>query len=288
MESVKQKSGIILIDKTEGLTSRQVVNSLSYNLSTKKVGHIGTLDPFATGLLILTINQATKIGAYLEALDKTYVARLKLGEKTDTGDLTGEIIERKRPAKSLDSSEISAIMASFLGKRKQIPPMFSALKRDGKPLYKYARQGLTVDREPRDIEVYEINLISFENEMVEFSARVSKGTYLRTLGEEIAEALGTVGHLVSLRRTAIGRFTVDRAIKAEGATYDDAVSIGEALRHLPQLEIGGPQLLDVTYGKPISLNLEAPLVLFLKDEKALALYEKREDGLYYCRRGIFE
>ncbi|MDY0345805.1 MAG: tRNA pseudouridine(55) synthase TruB, partial [Bacilli bacterium] len=205
---MKQNSGIILIDKTIGPTSRQVVNGVTKQLMSKKVGHVGTLDPFASGLLILTVNQATKIGAYLEALDKTYIAKIKLGEKTDTGDLTGKVIESKETLESLDLAKINDVLALFLGKRTQIPPMYSALKRDGKPLYKYAREGIELERLPRDIEIFEIQLLSFGNNVIEFSTRVSKGTYLRTLAEEIAVELGSVGHLIFLRRTAIGDFKI--------------------------------------------------------------------------------
>ncbi|MDD4006178.1 MAG: tRNA pseudouridine(55) synthase TruB [Bacilli bacterium] len=288
MESVKQKSGILLIDKRPGPTSRQVVNNVSYLLKTKKVGHIGTLDPFASGLLILTVNRATKIGAYLEALDKTYIAKLKLGEKTDTGDFTGEIIEKGEVYKKLDLDKISAVLASFVGKRNQIPPMYSALKRDGKPLYKYAREGLTLQREPREITIFSLRLLSYQDDIIEFEAKVSKGTYIRTLGEDIAQQLGSVGHLRQLRRTAIGAFQVQDALSSDDANYEHLIDMTKALSHLPHVEISEEQIVDVKNGKPQTLDSDERLLLLTHKNKAIALYEKRENRLYYCRRGLFE
>lgn len=288
MESVKQKSGILLIDKRPGPTSRQVVNNVSYLLKTKKVGHIGTLDPFASGLLILTVNHATKIGAYLEALDKTYIAKLKLGEKTDSGDFTGEVIEKCEVYKKLDLDKISAVLASFVGKRNQIPPMYSALKRDGKPLYKYAREGITLQREPREITIFSLRLLSYQDDIIEFEAKVSKGTYIRTLGEDIAQQLGSVGHLRELRRTAIGAFQVQDALSCEDATYERVIDIIKALSHLSHIEISKEQVVDVKNGKPQTLDSDERLLLLTHKNKAIALYEKRENRLYYCRRGLFE
>ena len=287
MESVKQKSGILLLDKTIGPTSRQVVNGVSSFLKTKKVGHVGTLDPFASGLLILTVNQATKIGAYLEALDKTYFAKIKLGEKTDTGDLTGQVIASEKVAKNLGSAKINDVLQSFLGKRTQIPPMFSALKREGKPLYKYARAGIEVERQPRNIEVFDISLIGYTNGIVEFKSRVSKGTYIRTLGEEIAVALGTLGHLVSLQRTAIGNFKIEDAIPLEDVNFDQLIPMRKALSHLPSIEVGDLVTIDIKNGRSLKLNIDDELVLLICKDQALALYEKRDDGLYYSRRGLF-
>lgn len=287
METVKQKSGIILIDKTIGPTSRQIVNAVSFLLHTKKVGHVGTLDPFASGLLILTVNHATKIGSYLETLDKTYVAKIKLGDKTDTGDLTGQIIASHDVPRLINKQVISDVLQSFLGKRQQIPPMFSALKRDGKPLYKYAREGKTLKREPRDILIHEIMLLSFDVDTIEFQARVSKGTYVRTLGEEIAEALGTVGHLISLRRVAIGVFDVAEAIHVDDVSNDQMIDIVSALKHMRQVAVESEQVKDIKNGRPISLNIFEEQVLLVSDKEALAIYERRDDGLYYSRRGLF-
>lgn len=287
METVKQKSGIILIDKTIGPTSRQIVNAVSFLLHTKKVGHVGTLDPFASGLLILTVNHATKIGSYLETLDKTYVAKIKLGDKTDTGDLTGQIIASHDVPRLINKQVISDVLQSFLGKRQQIPPMFSALKRDGKPLYKYAREGKTLKREPRDILIHEIMLLSFDVDTIEFQARVSKGTYVRTLGEEIAEALGTVGHLISLRRVAIGVFDVAEAIHVDDVSNDQMIDIVSALKHMRQVAVEPEQVKDIKNGRPISLNVFEEQVLLVSDKEALAIYERRDDGLYYSRRGLF-
>lgn len=284
---MKQNSGIILIDKAIGPTSRQIVNTVSRILQTKKVGHIGTLDPFASGLLILTVNHGTKIGSYLEALDKTYVAKLKLGAKTDTADLTGKIIETSNIPSSLSKQKIISVLSSFLGKSQQIPPMYSALKRDGKPLYEYAREGKTLERAPRDIIIHDIELLSFADDIIEFRTRVSKGTYIRTLGEDIAKALGTVGHLVSLRRTAIGVFDVSNAYTSDEASFSHLISIKNSLMHLQHVAVEDNLIKDIKNGKPIALDKNDELVLLINNDKALAIYERREDGLYYSRRGLF-
>ncbi|MFA6645143.1 MAG: pseudouridine synthase, partial [Bacilli bacterium] len=179
------------------------------------------------------------------------------------------------------------VLQSFLGKRTQIPTMFSALKREGKPLYKYARAGIEVERQPRNIEVFDISLIGYTNGIVEFKSRVSKGTYIRTLGEEIAVALGTLGHLVSLQRTAIGNFKIEDAIPLEDVNFDQLIPMRKALSHLPSIEVGDLVTIDIKNGRSLKLNIDDELVLLICKDQALALYEKRDDGLYYSRRGLF-
>jgi len=286
MVSVNNKSGIVLVDKEIGATSRQVVNRACHILSIKKIGHIGTLDPFATGLLILIIDQATKIASYLEVLDKTYVAKLKLGAKTVSGDLTGEVVATSEVKSNLSIGEISAALTSFVGKRTQIPPMYSALKRDGKALYEYARAGIEVERKARDIEVFDIELISFSDGVIEFAVRVSKGTYIRTLGEDIALSLGTLGHLISLRRLAIGRFRVEDAVSIERIDTSAIIDIEHALSHLEHVEIDDRDAAYVKNGRALNLHSSEPIVLVTNRGQPLAIYERRDDGLYYCRRGL--
>ena len=150
-------SGSLLINKEIGLTSRQEVNNVSRKLGEKKAGHIGTLDPFADGLLIVLLGSSTKIAPFLEVMDKTYLATLKLGTKTDTGDLTGKVVETKE-IPNLKKDEISKVLHGFLGKSTQIPPIFSALKVNGQEMYKYARKGIEIERKPREIEVFDIHL----------------------------------------------------------------------------------------------------------------------------------
>ncbi|MBL7086031.1 MAG: tRNA pseudouridine(55) synthase TruB [Candidatus Cloacimonetes bacterium] len=205
-------NGILNIDKPAGITSFGVVKKIRYLTGVKKVGHSGTLDPFATGVLLIFVGrEATRNISKFANLEKEYYAKIKLGEKTDTADLTGKIIE-KRQIPELSISQIETAFKSFIGKIQQIPPMYSAVKKNGIRLYKLARKGETVERKPREIEIKELKFQKLENPFLEFSAVVSKGTYIRTLAEDIAEKLGTIGHLTELQRMRIGDFVVEKAL----------------------------------------------------------------------------
>lgn len=184
-------NGIIIVNKPQGFTSQDVVSKIKKILNEKKAGHTGTLDPLATGVLPVLLGNSTKLSKYLIEHDKTYVAKIHLGQKTETGDNEGKVIEEKG-VPELSVSKVEDILNSFLGKQKQLPPMYSAIKVNGKKLYEYARNGEIADIPEREIEVYSISLISFVNNEIEFEAKVSKGTYIRTLCEDIAKALGTV------------------------------------------------------------------------------------------------
>ncbi|MBC8526245.1 MAG: tRNA pseudouridine(55) synthase TruB [Candidatus Cloacimonetes bacterium] len=205
-------NGILNIDKPAGITSFGVVKKIRYLTGVKKVGHSGTLDPFATGVLLIFVGrEATRNISKFANLEKEYYAKIKLGEKTDTADLTGKIIE-KRQIPELSISQIETAFKSFIGKIQQIPPMYSAVKKNGIRLYKLARKGETVERKPREIEIKELKFQKLEKPFLEFSAVVSKGTYIRTLAEDIAEKLGTIGHLTELQRMRIGDFVVEKAL----------------------------------------------------------------------------
>jgi len=206
-------SGILNIDKPAGITSFGVVKKIRHLTGVKKVGHSGTLDPFATGVLLVFIGrEATKHISKFIGLEKEYYAKIKLGKKTDTADLTGKVIEEKF-IPELSISQIESVFQNFIGRIQQIPPMYSAVKKNGVRLYKLARKGETIEREPRAVEIKELRLQKYEKPFLEFSAAVSKGTYIRTLAEDIAEKLGTVGHLVELRRMRIGDFHIKDAVK---------------------------------------------------------------------------
>jgi len=204
-------NGIIIVNKEEGYTSNDVVQKIKRILNEKKVGHAGTLDPLATGVLPILIGEGTKISKYLINHDKTYIAIIKLGEKTDTGDSEGKVIQTA-PVKKYSLEEIKMALNSFSGKQKQLPPMYSAIKKNGKKLYEYAREGIEVKREPRDIEIYNIKLNSFDESRLCFEASVSKGTYIRVLCEDIAKKLGTVGYMQSLIRTRVNNFQIANSI----------------------------------------------------------------------------
>lgn len=183
--------GIVIINKPQGITSRQAVSKVRNILKEKKAGHTGTLDPMATGVLPILLGKATKLSQYLVEHDKKYIATIYLGEKKDTGDIEGKTIE-KMDIPNLEIQVIEKTLKSFVGKSKQVPPMYSAIKIDGKKLYEYAREGLEVNREPRDIIIYDIKLIDFVDNKITFEVFCSKGTYIRVLCEDIAQKLGTV------------------------------------------------------------------------------------------------
>lgn len=214
--------GVIIINKPKGYTSHDVVNIVRKQLNMKKVGHTGTLDPNATGVLPILVGQATKISKYLIEHKKTYIATIELGEKRDTGDLEGNIIESDSNIKEFDISIIKQVLQSFLGKQKQIPPMYSAIKLNGKKLYEYARSGQKVKVEPREIEIYKMELIEYKNNRIEFKVECSKGTYIRTLCENIAEKLGTIGYMKELQRTSVDKFKIEDSINLEELSKDEA------------------------------------------------------------------
>ena len=209
--------GIIIIDKEKNVTSHDVVKKVK-KLLNDKVGHTGTLDPNATGVLPILVGQGTKVSKYLINHDKAYEAVLKLGEKRDTADIEGNVIEKREVNKEVfNKSVIEQTLKQFIGKQKQIPPMYSAIKINGKKLYEYARKGQKVEIEPRNIEIYDIHLVKvdIENKEITFQVKCSKGTYIRTLCEEIAEKLNTVGYMKELKRLQVGEFYLKDAIKIE-------------------------------------------------------------------------
>ena len=208
-------NGIILIDKPKEYTSHDVVSVIK-RISKEKVGHTGTLDPNATGVLPLLIGKATGISKYLINHNKTYIATLKLGIKTDTADIEGEIIEEKE-VPELSEKTVINVLNSMVGKQAQIPPMYSAIKVNGKKLYEYARQGKTVEVKGRDIEIYDMKLVELNRKEAEvaFEISCSKGTYIRTVCENVAEKLDTVGYMKELRRVKVGEFAIQDSISIE-------------------------------------------------------------------------
>lgn len=204
----KVVNGIVLVNKAAGFTSRDVVKQVTRIYSAKKAGHTGTLDPFATGLLPVCLGEATKVSGLLLASDKRYIATLALGVETDTGDHDGEIIEQMA-VPPLTHDKIEAVLEKFRGDILQVPPMYSSLKFEGKSLHVYARKGIEIEREPRQVQIMELSLLDFDQHQIRFEVHCSKGTYVRVLGEDIAKALGTVGHLTALHRTQTGVFKAD-------------------------------------------------------------------------------
>ncbi|NYT86576.1 tRNA pseudouridine(55) synthase TruB [Pollutimonas harenae] len=208
--------GVLLLDKPEGLSSNHALQRAKRALDARKAGHTGTLDPFATGLLVCCLGRATKISGKMLEADKGYVATLRLGEETDSGDLTGNIVaQAPSEFKGVTQSEFEKVLPQFRGEIEQIPPMYSALKRDGKPLYEYARQGIELERPARKVTIHALELLQFNGLEAEILVECSKGTYIRTLAQDIGRQLGCGGHLKALRRIRVGPFKLDDAVGLE-------------------------------------------------------------------------
>ncbi|MCX8237174.1 MAG: tRNA pseudouridine(55) synthase TruB [Akkermansiaceae bacterium] len=207
-------SGVLLIDKAPGMTSHDVVAIARRQLNMKKIGHCGTLDPMATGLLMLVINRATKIQDLLMSEDKTYTGTITLGSTTSTQDKEGEI-EEEKDVPELSEEEIRAAFDAHKGDFEQIPPMVSAIKKDGVPLYKLARKGLVVERKPRPVSVRDYRLDRIELPEIDFAVDCTKGFYVRTYAHDIGQKLGCGAHLSTLRRTRSGKFTLERAVPVD-------------------------------------------------------------------------
>lgn len=281
--------GIFLIDKKAHWTSHDVVNKMKQRFNIRKLGHTGTLDPLATGLLIITSKGATKLMPYLNELPKTYEATLKLGERTSSLDAETPVIETKT-VPNLDQNLIQTAMNSFLGESKQTPPLTSALKRDGEPLYKIAHRGEKVKVKARPIMIEAFTLIDYDvkNHLLKFSVTCSSGTYIRTLGADLAEKLGTIGYLIALRRTAIGEFKVENAKDVNEISPEDLLSIRQALFFIPLVPYDKTNAEDALNGKNLLLNdYDVPRVLIPNEHnEVIAIYEQVTDHLYRCRRGL--
>jgi len=230
----REVEGVLLVDKPTDHTSHDVVARLRGKLQMKRIGHAGTLDPSATGLLIMLVGKATKASQYLMSADKEYTGTVKLGETTNTQDAEGEVLTTQ-PVPDFASDQILAAMAEFKGDQYQTPPMYSAIKIDGVPLYKKARQGEDVEREPRFIRVMDFELTRWASPEIDFRVRSSKGTYVRTLAHDLGQKLGCGGHLKHLRRTASGDLRVEQA-----TTLDELLAMPLSEVHqklLPVLEV---------------------------------------------------
>lgn len=266
-------NGLLLIDKPQDFTSQDVVSKVKKILNVKKAGHIGTLDPMATGLLPILIGDYTKISKYLIEHDKTYIAKLKLGIKTDTGDITGKILEKQDVSKI---SNIEEIINSFKGVQKQTPPMYSAIKIDGKKLYEYAREGKEVEVPEREIEIYDIKLLKANDGEIEFMVSCSKGTYIRVLCEDIARALGTIGTMSSLRRTIVDKFSIDDAYtfeELENSKDNESILIKmeDIFNDIDEINLNSKKLELFLNGVKLSVELEDGLYNIYSDNKYIGL-----------------
>lgn len=277
--------GVCLINKPKGYTSFDVVHKLRRILGERRIGHTGTLDPQAEGVLVVLLGRATKAMPFLVTQQKEYVAQLKLGLKTDTGDIWGAVLETAdyQPP-SIDS--ITFALASMAGVSQQLPPMVSAIRVDGKRLYEYARLNQTVERKTRKIEIFEIELLEYSDTIL-FRVVCSSGTYIRTLCEDIAAKLGTIGTMSKLTRTKVQDYKLEDCqnldeITAQNVRLHDLLSV---LAHMPTVAIDDPTF--IYQGKHMHFDNNEEQVLVTFEGQALAVYKKTETGDYRSVRGLW-
>ncbi len=246
--------GILLLDKPQGLTSQSAVQRVRHAFGRIKAGHTGSLDPLATGVLPVCLGEATKVAGYLLDGDKEYEFTARFGERTSTGDLEGPVVETAAVPEEL-ARQIESKLADFTGPLQQIPPMYSALKRDGQPLYRLARQGIEVERPPRSIPIHQLQLLHVVGRDAAFRVRCSKGTYVRTLAEDIARSMGSCAHLIALRRTAVAPFegqpihTLDSVLA--GAQGIPLLAADTALPQLPSMRLSAEAAARLRMGQKV-------------------------------------
>lgn len=238
--------GIIVINKEKDYTSHDVVAKLKKKLNISKVGHTGTLDPNATGVLPILIGKGTKFSKYLINHDKTYKAQIELGKKTDTADVEGNVIEEKPVDTEYIKQNLVQVLESFVGKQEQVPPMYSAIKKNGKKLYEYARKGEKIEVEPRKIEIYKIELVEYNEKNIDFIVSCSKGTYIRSLCEDIAEKLNTVGYMKNLERLQVGEFNIEKSVLVDDVNTENIekylYTLEDILKDTPNLNLNPKKL----------------------------------------------
>lgn len=253
--------GILLLDKPRGISSNAALQRVKRIFNAQKAGHTGSLDPLATGMLPVCLGQATKVSSYLLEADKVYQVSMKLGEKTTTADAEGEVIET-RPVEDYSLEHIETVLQRFRGELEQIPPMHSALKHQGQPLYRLARQGIEIERKARKVTIQRLNLIAYENDTMQFDVACTKGTYVRTLVEDMGEALGCGAHVTALRRTQVAGFQPARMVTMEkleeAGNHQDfeqldalLLPIEAALAHFPEVSLARDLLFYLRRGQAV-------------------------------------
>lgn len=268
--------GIIVINKSKNCTSHDIVRKAKRILN-EKVGHTGTLDPNATGVLPLLVGKGTQISKYIINHDKTYEAVLQLGEKRDTADAEGKILETKEvPKENLHTENVEKVLKSLIGMQEQVPPIYSAIKVNGKKLYEYARKGENVEIQPRLIEIYDIELIKIDlqSKTIEFRVHCSKGTYIRTLCENIAERLHTVGYMKGLNRTQVGEFKIEDSItieELEKSIYNKFITIEKYFDLSKNINLNEKKLQLFLNGVQLTYNLENGIYKIYSDENFIGI-----------------
>ena len=290
----KNINGVLLLDKPLGFSSNQALQKIKWLLQAAKAGHTGTLDPLATGLLPLCFGEATKFAHYLTDADKTYVATLKLGVTTTTGDAEGEVLDRQTV--NVNRTQFETACKQFVGEISQVPPMYSALKHEGKALYEYARAGVEIERKARLVHIYTIQVNRFEGDVAQISVTCSKGTYIRTLAEDIGAMLGCGAHLIGLRRTATANYAITQAItleqfEATPPEQREALLLPEdsAVQHLPAITLDENSSFYLQQGQAVwksGVIAQGLLRLYHEQGQFLGLGEQQSDGKIAPKRLI--
>jgi len=292
----KNINGVLLLDKPLGYSSNQALQKAKWLLQAAKAGHTGTLDPLATGLLPLCFGEATKFAHYLTDADKTYFATIKLGITTNTGDAEGEVIASK-PV-NVSQLQFEQACNAFIGESSQIPPMYSALKHEGKALYEYARAGVEIERKSRLITIHHITQNTFERDVASITISCSKGTYIRTLAEDIGNMLGCGAHLIGLRRTATANYNIIQAItleQFEAMTAEQRLAalmpLDSAVAHLPAITLNADSCFYLQQGQAVWQSGKIPqglLRLYNESQDFLGLGEQQSDGKIAPKRLVVQ
>ncbi|MFB2538086.1 MULTISPECIES: tRNA pseudouridine(55) synthase TruB [unclassified Acinetobacter] len=283
--------GVFLLNKPLSISSNQALQKVRYLFNADKAGHTGALDPLATGLLPICLGEATKFSHYLLDATKRYQTTIQLGSQTSTGDVEGEVI-LQQPIPALTEEKVLQVLQDFHSEQKQIPPMYSALKRDGRPLYELARQGIEIERESRDILIEKIDLLSFDEQSITLDITCSKGTYIRVLGEDIAKALGTCGHLTMLHRLQTGHLLLNPTYTIE---YLESLTMAEReqlllpvhspVQDFPQYQLADERIKYFCNGQESSIDyLETEDVLVFSGARLLGLASVNEHGRLIPKR----
>jgi tRNA pseudouridine55 synthase len=272
--------GVIVVDKPPGMTSHDVVDAVRRKLGTRKVGHAGTLDPDATGILLLGVGKATRFLSYAQAAPKRYVAEARFGSSTTTQDASGEVVETAEP--DFTDADLAAALNALTGEIEQVPPMVSAVKVGGEKLYEKARRGEEVERAPRRVTVYELKLLAHDAAAARAKLEVlcSGGTYVRTLIHDLGRRLGCGAHMKSLRRIGAAGFTDADAIALDDVDAEALRPLGDAVRQLPRVDVDAEAALAVSHGKTLDVAApaEGPVGVF-HDDRLIAVYRVSEQGL---------
>ena len=281
-----RNNAFLIVDKDEDMTSTHVDNLIKRKLKADKIGHLGTLDPFASGLLLLGINDACKLFPLIEEEKKTYVAKAVLGKKTDTLDRTGKVIFEEK-IKPLSEEKISSVFSSFIGRSKQTPPKFSACHIDGKRAYQLARDNVDFKLKEKDIDVYKLTCLSFDESSITFKATVSKGCYIRVLAEDILAKLDNICYLKSLRREKIGDISLKNSVKVDDTIekiFSSMISIDDMFPFIRCIDLQDDKVeKKVMNGNPLKreeINVDTQYIFFKKDGLIISLYQKK-DALYH-------